>query len=169
MQCAAIAEDLTALADGELAPERAVTIRDHLSSCGDCSKQLTAIERSLVLQRRSLSELPELRPGFDTRMWARLDEVRAQESRSRWSLWWKPLAIAAGAAAAVLVAAAPLGGPSAVLVPLGIQRPPAKVAKQTDLFRDYQIIEHLDELEHFDTVESEPLDDNSQDKPNGAA
>jgi hypothetical protein len=51
------------------------------------------------------------------------------------------------------------GGPADVLVPLGVASPPPAVKRAPGLFKDYSLIQHLDELEHFDTVEAEPLDD----------
>jgi hypothetical protein len=59
------------------------------------------------------------------------------------------------AVAAVLLAV----GPQMVLMPLGLESPPPAVAQHTGLFKDYPLIERLDVLEHFDTVESVPLDD----------
>ena len=46
-------------------------------------------------------------------------------------------------------------------MPLGLESPPPAVVQHTELFKDYPLIERLDVLEHFDTVESVPLDDES--------
>src|SRR5262249_41516280 len=71
-----------------------------------------------------------------------------------------PLAQAAGAVAvAVGLTLVVAGGPKAVLIPLGVAPPPPAVRSHPDLFKDYSLIQHLDALENFDTVESEPLDD----------
>ena len=51
-----------------------------------------------------------------------------------------------------MVAAVWLAGRPTVRGPLGREDPPAAVATQPDLFRDYAIIRKLDALEHFDAV-----------------
>ena len=69
------------------------------------------------------------------------------------------LASSAVAAAAVILALVFAGGPAAVLVPLGVESPPVAVKANPELFKDYPLIQHLDALENFDTVQSVPLDD----------
>jgi hypothetical protein len=77
--------------------------------------------------------------------------------------WMRPVAFA------VCVLALSVAGyfgsaptPETVLVPLGIKSPPAAVSQAPVLFKDYPVIEKLDLLEHFDTVDSIPeLDDDS--------
>src|SRR5262249_9845294 len=98
--------------------------------------------------------------------WARL-RGRLEESPEppawveRLRTWvWRPIAVASAAAAMAMVALMVMaGGPTAVLIPIGAQSPPAGVRNQPGLFKDYTLIQQLDALENFDTVESEPLDD----------
>jgi anti-sigma factor RsiW len=171
MHCASVREELTALVDGALSRSEVAKVQGHLDTCTACASELVAIRRTVALERVALAEpLPELSLGFATRLGQRLAEAAEEGERSWWrAWWWKPLAVGALAAVAVLLVAAPLGGPSAVLVPLGLQAPPPKVAKEPELFTDYAIIEHLDELEHFDTVESTPLNDDATVKSKGSA
>src|SRR5206468_3127715 len=89
---------------------------------------------------------------------------REAEYRARPRFDWKwllrpiPMALAA-AALVVLMLVEVAGGPEDVLVPIGVKAPPPAVSHKPGLFRDYAIIEKLDALENFDTVEVEPLDD----------
>lgn len=157
MNCSAIREELTALADGALTGGADAVVRAHVAGCGDCAAELSGIQATVDLSRRVLvDELPTLRPGFETRLRARLaEETERGRSRAR---WWRPAFVGALVAASVLLMARSVGGPSAVLVPLGIQAPPKKVAEKPVLFKDYEIIEHLEELENFETVIQTPLE-----------
>ena len=158
MHCSQAREELTALVDGALEPAEAEVLRRHLDGCAACTHELAGIEHTVALTRDALAELPALRPGFDTRLRARLDEVRAAP-RPWYRLAWRPFFVGALATAGVLLMARSVGGPSAVLVPLGIQSPPKKVAEKPVLYTDYAIIERLDELENFETVIQTPLED----------
>jgi hypothetical protein len=46
-----------------------------------------------------------------------------------------------------------------VFISVGIESPPTAVVREPDLYTDYPLIQQLDALEHFDTVQSVPLDD----------
>lgn len=157
MSCERVREDLTALADGALPAAAAAALRAHLDACDGCAREARELAAATALSREFLAaELPVLRPGFDTRMRALLEgESRSGPGRH---LWRPLLAGALAAAVAVLVLASSTGGPSSVLVPLGIQAPPPELAEKPALFRDYEILEHLDELEHFETVIQVPLE-----------
>jgi anti-sigma factor RsiW len=165
VHCREARENLTALADGALAPAEAETLRAHVGACGGCGQDLAGLEATVTLSRHALAEdLPALRPGFDTRLRALLV---GEASPPRLG-WWRPLFASTLAAVAVLLMARSVGGPSAVLVPLGIQAPPPQVAERAVLFTDYDIIEHLDELEHFETVIQVPLEPEITGKRRGA-
>ena len=156
MLCSEAREELTALADGALETAPAEAVRRHVRGCTSCAAELAAIEEAVAFTREAFAELPELRPGFETRLRARLAEAAAAPSWYR--RLWRPLFVGALASVGVLVMARSVGGPSAVLVPLGIQAPPKKVAEKPVLYKDYEIIEHLDELENFETVIQTPLE-----------
>lgn len=161
--CRAMQEKLTAWVDGELSPRWDARLRQHVAVCTACAAAAAAIRAAVAWQRRCLPEV--VRPvGLDPALLrGRLRQALAAEpdvpDRS-WVWLLRPLAIGG---AAVAVATAVLffvaGGPGAVLIPLGVESPPAAVAREPDLFKDYQLIQHLDALENFDTVESIPLDD----------
>lgn len=171
MRCRSVQKEFTAFIDGELSPRQTARVQAHLGVCTDCPAEMGRIKRVVDIERDALlSPVPELSLGFETRLRQRLVEVESEGAPSWWyARWWKPLLVSGVALIAVLIAAAPLGGPSAVLVPLGIQAPPAKVAKEPDLFKDYEIIERLDELEHFDTVDTVPLEEDMTGRSKGAA
>jgi hypothetical protein len=94
---------------------------------------------------------------------AKLQRALAAEADGRASAWsslFRPLAIAGAVVTAVVVLFfSVMGGPKAVLIPLGVEPPPVAVTSDPDLFENYQVIQHLDALENFDNVESVPLDD----------
>ncbi len=107
----------------------------------------TALQEELASAAQSPP--PERRPWL--RWW---------ETLEGWEWLWRPVAVVGGAVAVVLVAAlALLGGPQKVLVPLGVAPPPPAVSRSPEFFKDYSLIQHLDALENFDTVNAEPLDD----------
>jgi anti-sigma factor RsiW len=150
---------LTALADGALVESRSRAMKAHVAECADCTREFHSLARTVELSRHHLAAFPELRPGFATRLNARLSDLRQQpERRPAWR-WWRPAFVGGLAAAGVLVMASSVGGPSAVLVPLGLQAPPKQVVEKPQLFKEYEIIEHLEELDHFDTVIQTPLED----------
>jgi len=173
MRCRSVRRELTALAEGELRPTLAAKARAHVQRCAPCARELRDTEKAIAVQRAALaSTLPELSFTFETRLRQRLREAAAEaDSRSvRGVTWlWKPALVAGVAVLAVLVAAGSLDQPSPVLVPLGIQAPPAKLAKEPDLFLDYPIIEHLEELENFETVNRLPYEEELLGESKGAA
>lgn len=166
MQCAEAREELTALVDGALDAAPAEAVRRHLRGCAACAAELAAVEEAVAFSREAFAELPELRPGFETRLRARLAEAAAAPPWYR--RLWRPLFVGALASLGVLVVARSVGGPSSVLVPLGIQAPPKKVAEKPALYKDYEIIEHLDELENFETVIQTPLETDITGEDKGA-
>jgi anti-sigma factor RsiW len=170
MRCATAQADLTALIDGALPSEAAAGLQAHVDSCPSCRRELHSLRDAVVLQSRVLAPpLPELSLGFETRLRQRLVEAAEERAARQWFPWlWKPVTATALAAASILMAAGPLGGPSAVLVPLGIQAPPPKLATKPELFEEYPIIEHLDELEHFETVDAIRLEDELRGKARGS-
>jgi anti-sigma factor RsiW len=168
MRCTDIREDLTAFRDGELEVTDARRVQQHVSECPACTTELREIEKTTDLLRQSLAELPVLRPGLETRLRAHLAEAERRPARSWWNRLWRPAIVAGLATAGVLVMASSVGGPAAVLVPLGIQAPPKKVVEKPVLYKDYEIIEHLEELENFETVIQTPLENHINGEHTGA-
>jgi hypothetical protein len=167
--CQSIREDLTAWIDGTLPSRRDERIRRHVAACTDCAAEAERLRAAIEWQQRTLPRVLALH-DFDAQpLQERLQQAMALERHTEWEVsgWFlavrfgllRPFAVAGAAVTAVLLLLFFLGGPSAVLIPLGIESPPPAVARQPDLFKDYSLIQHLDALEYFDTVESTPLDD----------
>ena len=170
-RCSRVRDDLTAWIDGALAPAATVRVEHHLARCPQCTQETQRLRQSIAAQQRLLPLLFEAKPVEAERLLAAVHRsiasgaAIAEDKQSWWrSFDWRqilrPLPIAVGAAVVVLITLVEVaGGPEDVLVPLGVKAPPAVVKKKPGMFRDYAIIERLDALENFDTVEVEPLDD----------
>ena len=98
MDCAEIRDQIGALRDGELAPERAGTVAGHVARCPDCARRAAALD-ALGERLKSPSLVyapsPELAPRIRTAVdW----EARERASRRRRGLpfAWLGLAAAAG-------------------------------------------------------------------------
>jgi len=176
-KCARIRSELTAWVDGELTARRDERVQRHLARCVACAAEAESVRATIQGQRRALSRLTAV-PDLDTGpMWAAVqrglaaaDQPGAQATRPAWVRWrgelrgwqwlWRPVAVVGAATAvAVVVTVTMFGGPQKVLVPLGVEAPPPAVSRAPELFKDYPLIQHLDALENFDTVNAEPLDD----------
>lgn len=168
--CSDFREDLTAWVDGQLPDRYHEEIRQHLAICAPCSAEAESLRAAVAWQGRALQAVATL-DGVDTvALRARLRRGLAAHAdtespvwslRPLWASMWGRLALAGAAASVAAVALMWVGGPAMVLIPLGLESPPPAVAQHTELFKDYPLIERLDVLEHFDTVESVPLDDES--------
>jgi predicted anti-sigma-YlaC factor YlaD len=114
----------------------AATVQAHVEACAACrvlSVRAAALETALAADVAL-----EPRPGFDTRMFARLDELRRRRTRlSRWVLG--AVGLAAMGTAAVLWVRSPGSGGS-----------PDDLALAADL----ELVEDLDLLRRFDEVEA---------------
>lgn len=167
--CHNVSQDLTAWIEGELPERRYDHIREHLSGCARCSAEADSLRTAIAWQARALRAVTSLDGIAAVPSRARLQRALAAEAEKRTPLWgglaWSPtwgrLALAGAALSFAAVVLLLAGGPGMVLMPLGLESPPAAVAQHTELFKDYPLIERLDVLEHFDTVESMPLDDES--------
>jgi anti-sigma factor RsiW len=168
--CHEFSEDLTAWVDQQLPERRHEQVRQHLAGCAHCRAAADDLGAVIAWQRDALHAAATL-DGVDTSaLWGRLRRDLAAEvdtDKREWSLrlvWasmWGRLALAGAAMSVAAVVLGLAGGPAMVLIPLGLESPPPAVAQRTELFKDYPLIERLDVLEHLDTVESEPLDDES--------
>jgi anti-sigma factor RsiW len=161
--CRAVGADLTAWCDGELSHRRAKRIEHHLAGCATCSAEAESLSAAVRWQRRALPRLTAVADCEFEVLQARLRGALAAEPELRvpfWSWLFRPVAIAAAAAMIGVIALfSIMGGPNAVLIPLGVESPPVAVSSEPELFENYQLIQHLDALENFDTVESVPLND----------
>jgi anti-sigma factor RsiW len=160
--CRSVRANLTAWIDGELSSRWEARVRRHLNGCEACVAEAENTRAAIESQRRWLGQAVAL-ADFDPeplRVRLRLAVAREPQPAPGWLWPLRPLALAGAAvAAAIALAVFIAGGPKAVLIPLGVEPPPPVVATETDLFKDYVLIQHLDALENFDTVESVPLDD----------
>ena len=161
--CWMVQGDLTAWIDGELSARRAERVGRHLASCGACASEAESLRDAIAHQRSLLERLAavDVSPALSRRV---LREIAEESEEPRSWLWlFRPVAVAAATAAvAMLGLFTVVGGPRAVLIPLGVEPPPPAVTRTTDLYKDYPIIEKLDALENFDTVESIPLDEDQE-------
>ncbi len=168
-RCRKIKENLTAWIDGELALGANERVEQHLARCASCSDEARILRRSVESQRRLLPQVAGARPTDADRLLAAVrrriaaaEPVEEEGWWRRWSWTWglRPLPMAVAAAVLLVVVFVEVaGGPDDVLVPVGVKAPPAAVSRKPAMFRDYAIIEKLEALENFDTVEVEPLDD----------
>ncbi len=167
--CRGVQANLTAWVDGELSPWRRRWLAWHLARCGECATAANSMEAVVRVQRQALLQL--VTPPVDIDTANLLREVRRQLAADPGADegWFarrlapgalRPLVITAATVMVLLGFVARIGGPKDILIPLGVKSPPPKVKQEPDLFRNYSIIEELDALENFDTVEAEPLDEN---------
>ena len=163
--CRTVQDEMTAWIDAALPPRSAARIAEHLDRCAACAAAVARARTAIAQQRGGLSRLVAAESVAVAPLWANLRRALASEPDSvepgwLWHGWLRPAAVAGAALAVGLIALlAVVGGPTNVLIPLGVAPPPAKIKSAPGLFKDYAIIQHLDALENFDTVEAEPLDD----------
>lgn len=142
-------EDLTALLDGALAPERAAAVRRHLEGCAGCRAERDRLAAA-VAALRALPSAPDPSPSFTARLEARLAAERRPRSwlerlsGSGWgpgALRWK---IAAPVAAAAIAA-------SVVLFAVRAHRAEEReIARHLDLLLDYEVVASLGDVETAD-------------------
>jgi len=165
-RCHAVQEQLTAWVDGALPPRASEKVRQHVATCGTCAAEAESLQTTIAAQQQLLSRAIAV-GDFDAGPLRRrlqraiaIENERAHDTERGWAWLFHPVAIAGAVMASVLIVVFSLaGGPTAVLIPLGVESPPAKVSRAPELFKEYPIIQQLEALENFDTVESTPLDD----------
>lgn len=164
--CRAIEAELTAWCDGELSDRQAQRIEQHLQACPACAAEAEVLRTTIQWQRQTLPRIATAHDMNLAMLHGNLRRALAAEPEPRsagWAWLFRPFALAGAAAMiAAIVLFSILGGPRAVLIPLGVEPPPVEVSSEPELFENYQLIQHLDAMENFDTVQSVPLDD---DKP----
>jgi anti-sigma factor RsiW len=167
--CRAVKGELTAWCDGELSRRRAERIEQHLAECAACSAEADSVSAAIRWQRQALLRVTAVADGEFGALQVKLRRALAAEPEPQgpfWSWLFRPVAIAAAAAMiGIALLFSIMGGPKAVLIPLGVESPPVAVSSEPELFEDYQLIQRLDALENFDTVESVPLSDTVESVP----
>lgn len=139
-------EELTALADGALPPERAGEVRRHLEGCEACRAEASRLARAVAALRR-LPAPPEPSPFFGTRLAARLEEERRRPRGllARLAPFRRQVAVAAlllAAAAAVLVFRAERAE----------RADEAALAQHLELLADYETVASLGDVETAEDV-----------------
>ncbi len=160
-RCWLVRRHLTAWSDSELTGHCSSRIETHLQHCPRCMAEARAVRWLVDLQRSAAGRVSaDLELG---KMWnslvARLDEAEESEYVFGWTRL-RPAVVAVALLVVCLAGFIGLAGDSEkVLIPLGIKPPPAAVSRAPVLFRDYPMIEKLDLLQHFDMVETIPLEE----------
>ena len=163
--CRAVKREFVAWCDGELSGREAERVEQHLAACEACSAEAESLSAVIRWQRQVLRHVTAVTDQECAPLQTRLRRALAAEieppGQARfWSLIFRPVTIATAAAMIAIIALfSVLGGPNAVLIPLGVEAPPVAISRQPDLFENYQLIQYLDAMENFDTVQSVPLDE----------
>ncbi len=160
MRCRKIQKNLSAYLAGELAQRETERVREHLLACPGCARELAELEELY----KKLDRLEDIQPspGFEAQFWRKVKETRqAKEPEpSRqflpgpfWTFNWKFGNWKLGLSAA-LVALVVFGGYMGFQT-LKTQREPvghiemaemAEIAKDLDFYRNYEVIEVMDNL-----------------------
>jgi anti-sigma factor RsiW len=158
--CPRCRDDLTAFVDAQLDPLTHLRLRAHLLFRPGCAAAAASLRRVVDLQRDHLSEPVAI--DVEALLASARDAIRAlgvpragtaHQPPASGFRWNRSLVAGMAAAAVILVTAVGIAGrPRTVLVPLGLEEPPAALAKKPDLFRDYEMFRELEALEHFDAV-----------------
>jgi hypothetical protein len=140
---------------GELAQRETERVREHLSACPGCARELAELEE--LYKKLDRMEDIQPSPGFEAQFWRKVKETRQakvpEPSRQWlpgpfWTFNWK-----LGLSAA-LVALVVFGGYMGFQT-LKTQREPvghfemaemAEIAKDLDFYRNYEVIEVMDNL-----------------------
>jgi anti-sigma factor RsiW len=150
---------------GELDAAARARIETHLRGCVRCRAKADGLSSALVTIRRQVAELPA--PDWRSYNAELRRKIAARENRvSRWwrpTLIWTSFAATAVAAVALLTLFASQRGPNVdqialVDVDVGLLRS-YPVVEKMDLLENYDVIEHLDELNPpgADTNATRPL------------
>jgi len=147
---------ISAFADGQLSEKDRTQVVQHLEICDLCRDEYAAIQSI----DRLLCGGEELDPsaGFADSFWRKVDKMEAAKERKAWFNWrdWGFRPVWAAAAATLVIASgvflyhqAPLrssgdAGDSAGLL----------IAEDIDLYDDFEIVQHLELLEQWETISS---------------
>lgn len=151
MDCLLCREKLDAYVKGKLAPDVREAFERHLAGCVGCREELEQVRRLHGVL--SAWQVPPARPGFETRLAARLREAQTR-ARRRPARLWQPAWI--GVAALVLVAVG--GGIWWWSSPANPQKSrelvASAVAQDLDLYDNLDMLEELDLLENWEEIET---------------
>jgi len=89
MQCSYAATMLDAYLDGELPPDRAVVVQEHLGSCMRCSSEIAEIAR---MQRSLRNARGHYAPSAEFRR--KVQKQISRPKRRSWLIWTMPIGVA---------------------------------------------------------------------------
>jgi anti-sigma factor RsiW len=138
-----VVQDLTALLDGALSPERRAQVEAHLLACAGCRTERRRLEGAVRLLS-ALPPAPEPRADFGRRFWARLEAEPRRHGLFPALGGWRWIAPLAGATAMAAVLA--IGG----VRHLGQQR---EMAAHLDMLEEYELAASLGAVESAEDVE----------------
>ena len=126
-------------------------VQKHVASCDAC-QALHAASQNLDEILALDNEPPALRPGFDTRFFARLEEVKEAEANKGLKgffgkfQWWITGAMAGATALALVMITQP------TLQEDVLFDPDLTLAMELEMVEDLDLLAQLDEVEDFDIV-----------------
>lgn len=135
---------LSALLDGELAPEQSVAVHSHLKTCEACQRQLDILRKSDAMVQTMAPLTPSA--DFDNIFWAKIAAQPERKTAGAWLrvLWtgWRSAIVAGLAAAAAMVI---------IFVTINVHRGPTPeevfIAQNMELLKGFDIIGQLDMLQ----------------------
>jgi anti-sigma factor RsiW len=140
---------LSALMDGELAPEQSAAVRRHMENCPRCRRQFDILRQTDALVQGM--ETLEPSADFDRTFWRKVADQQERPSSGAWlrSLWvgWRP-ALVAGVAAATAVVVISV----AIRSHKGPTPDEVFMAQNMELLENFDMIDHLEMLEHLDAI-----------------
>ncbi|MCK5081630.1 MAG: zf-HC2 domain-containing protein [Candidatus Omnitrophica bacterium] len=161
MDCQEIKKLIPVYLDKELEPQESQQVREHLSGCPSCQKELEAFEESWAM----LGELDEVRPepGFVGRFWTRLALEQSWQERIseavRNGLFQKRLVPALAMACIVVIVGSfalnnyfRIQNTDQMLSDLS--REDLAMVENIELAENLDLIEEMDFLEDLDIIEN---------------
>jgi Putative zinc-finger len=162
MKCKRVRGDMVAWLDESLRPRRARQLARHVERCRACAAEADDLRASIALQQESLKSGVEAMQldldGLWRRTRRRLEERESEPAPATAAATWllRPV-LAVGLVSLMLwLGITALGGTSTLLISLGVEPPPQLLKRETDLFKNYPIIQELDVLERFHTADTGP-------------
>lgn len=140
--------------DGELSEKMKARLMRHMETCVDCRKMY---ERFAMIDKE-IGTLCEIDPSmdFNRRFWRALDAQRGKKFRLSFAglfSGWRP-ALATAAVLMIIFGTVMLHGNRFFNKDIPADNPASELvmAENLDLFEDYDMIDNLPMLEHFDEI-----------------
>jgi len=150
MHCDNRSEKIHAYLKGSLTPVAAAEFERHCEGCGACRREL--------LQEKNLNSLlaawaaPEPRPGFSTRLAARLSERQAP--RPHWVAFRLPVFSALLAVLALSSVTLWHEWPRLSAQPRQMNRAELMLAGHSEFIENLDMLQHWEMLRHWEEIES---------------